>query len=245
MTKPALSSEPSPALSPAPPPNHSPARQGAAPDFERVMREHNRMMFRLARSILRDDAEAEDAVQDAYLSAFRNLDAFRGEAALSTWLARIVINEAYARLRKRRRDATVIDFESRQPDAALTMIDDPRDDSAERPDKAAMRSELRALLERRIDALPEQFRIAFILREVQEMSVDDAAEILGVPAETVRSRAFRARAMLRESLARDLDEASVDAFGFDGARCDRLCAAVLSKLGIPKPSNPTNEGEAA
>ncbi len=104
------------------------------------------------------------------------------------------------------------------------------DDRAEQPDAAAMRAEFRRLLERRIDALPEQFRTAFVLREVEEMSVEDAAECLDVPPATVRSRAFRARALLRESLSREIDTATVDAFGFAGARCDRIVANVLARV---------------
>ena len=101
--------------------------------------------------------------------------------------------------------------------------------TAERPEAAAMRAELRRMLERRIDALPEQFRIVFMLREVEEMSVEETAECLDVPAATVRTRAFRARALLRESLSRDLDAATVDAFGFAGERCDRIVANVLER----------------
>ena len=104
------------------------------------------------------------------------------------------------------------------------------DDRAEQPDAAAMRAELRRLLERRIDALPEQFRTAFVLREVEEMSVEDAAECLDVPPATVRSRAFRARELLRESLSREIDTVTVDAFGFAGARCDRIVATVLARV---------------
>ena len=198
--------------------------------FETVMRAHNSMLYRLARSILRDDADAEDAVQDAYLSAYRNIASFRGGAKLSTWLARIVINEAYGRLRKQKQRGVVVPFDAAAHEQARTQEDTMADDRAEQPDAAAMRAELRRLLERRIDALPEQFRTAFVLREVEEMSVEDAAECLDVPPATVRSRAFRARALLRESLSREIDTATVDAFGFAGARCDRIVANVLARV---------------
>jgi RNA polymerase sigma-70 factor (ECF subfamily) len=198
--------------------------------FETVMRAHNSMLYRLARSILRDDADAEDAVQDAYLSAYRNIASFRGGAKLSTWLARIVINEAYGRLRKQKQRGVVVPFDVGAHEQARTQEDTMADDRAEQPDAAAMRAELRRLLERRIDALPEQFRTAFVLREVEEMSVEDAAECLEVPPATVRSRAFRARALLRESLSREIDTATVDAFGFAGARCDRIVANVLARV---------------
>ena len=198
--------------------------------FEAVMREHNRMLYRLARSILKDDAEAEDAVQEAYFAAYRNINAFRGGAKLSTWLARIVINEAFGRLRKRKK-AVVVPLES----ARIGGDSRPEEGNMfegteEQPDAAALRAELRGLLERRIDSLPEPFRIVFVLRDVEEMSVEEAAECLEIPAATVRTRAFRARALLRESLSRDLDAATVDAFGFAGQRCDRIVANVLERV---------------
>jgi len=196
--------------------------------FESLMRAHNRMLFRLARSILRDDAEAEDALQEAYLAAYRNIATFRGGARLSTWLARIVINEAYGRLRKRPRAATVISLDGTgragEPRAEEgTMVDE----TTERPEVAAERAELRRMLERRIDELPEQFRTVFVLREVEELSVEETAACLDLPPATVRTRAFRARALLRAALARDVDAATVDAFGFAGERCDRIVANVL------------------
>jgi RNA polymerase sigma-70 factor (ECF subfamily) len=204
--------------------------------FEALMREHNRMLYRLARSILKDDAEAEDAVQEAYLAAYRNIGGFRGGARPSTWLGRIVINEAYGRLRKSKRAAAVVPLESARiggdsrPEEGIMV-----EATGERPDAAAMRAELRDLLERRIDALPEPFRVVFVLRDVEEMSVEEASECLDIPAATVRTRAFRARALLRESLSHDLDAATVDAFGFAGERCDRIVANVLEKV---RQSNP-------
>jgi RNA polymerase sigma-70 factor (ECF subfamily) len=201
--------------------------------FELLMRRHNQMLYRIARGILRDGAEAEDAVQDAYLAAFRNIAAFRGGSRLSTWLARIVINESYALLRKRKRAGVVLPF-GPQSEAWGTGERDAEEDAmtataAEQPDAAASRAEVRRLLERNIDALPDQFRTAFILREVEEMSVDEAAACLGVPAATVRSRTFRARALLREAMAREVDVATVHAFGFAGERCDRIVAGVLAR----------------
>jgi RNA polymerase sigma-70 factor (ECF subfamily) len=201
--------------------------------FELLMRRHNQMLYRIARSILRDDAEAEDAVQDAYLAAFRNIAGFRGGARLSTWLARIVINESYGLLRKRKRAGVVLPF-SAQSDPRSAGERDAEEGvmteaSSEQPDAAASRGEVRRLLERNIDALPDQFRTAFVLREVEEMSVDEAAACLGVPAATVRTRTFRARALLREAMAREVDVATVHAFGFAGDRCDRIVAGVLAR----------------
>ena len=197
--------------------------------FEALMRKHNQLLYRIARSILQDDDEAEDAVQDAYLAAYRNIATFRGGAKLSTWLARIVINESYAQLRKRK-PGVVVPFSNDGSDGFDSRDHAMTDETREEPERTAMRSELRRMLESKIDALPEQFRTAFILREVEEMSVEQAAAVLLLPPATVRTRAFRARALLRESLARDIDTATPDAFGFAGERCDRIVAAVLGRL---------------
>jgi RNA polymerase sigma-70 factor, ECF subfamily len=208
--------------------------------LEAVMRAHNRMLYRLARSILKDDAEAEDAVQEAYLAGYRNIASFRGGAKLSTWFARIVINEAYGRLRKRKRMAAIVPLDRGEPsgDSGDARIERGimMDETVERPEAGAMRSELRQILERRIDALPEQFRTVFVLRDVEELSVEETAECLDLPPATVRTRAFRARALLRESLTRELDAATVDAFGFAGERCDRIVAKVLQAVRLFNPS---------
>jgi RNA polymerase sigma-70 factor (ECF subfamily) len=213
------------------------ARRIAARDeraFESLMRAHNRMLFRLARSILNDDAEAEDALQEAYIAAYRGIGGFRGGAKLSTWLARIVINEAYARVRKRRRTAPVIalDAAGASRDHGNSRLEEGAmaDDTMERPDAAAMRAELRRMLERRIDELPEQFRTVYVMRDVEELSVEETAQCLDLPPATVRTRAFRARALLREALARDIDAVTLDAFGFAGDRCDRIVAHVLQRV---------------
>jgi len=196
--------------------------------FEALMRRHNRMLYRLARSILKDDGEAEDAVQEAYLAAYRNIGSFRGGSKLSTWLARIVINEAYARLRKQKRAGVIVPFDAHDRGVNIEE-DDMADVTTEQPEAAAMRAELRRLLERKIDELPAQFRTVFMLRDVEELSVEETAECLDVPPATVRTRAFRARALLRESLSRDIDTATVNAFGFAGERCDRIVANVLAR----------------
>jgi RNA polymerase sigma-70 factor, ECF subfamily len=197
--------------------------------FEALMRQYNGRLFRAARSILRDDAEAEDALQDAYLDAYRHIDEFRGGARLGTWLTRIVINRALMRLRKQKRDRVVVPFGDRtnfdndQPGAEMA------DELAESPPNATLRAELRVILERKIDALPVAFRTVFVMREVEEMTVEETADSLQIPAATVRSRLFRARALLREGLARDMDMATTDVFGFAGDRCDRIVAGVLAR----------------
>jgi len=207
--------------------------------FEQLMRHHNTALFRAARAIVRDDADAEDVVQEGYLSAYRHLAQFRADARLSTWLTRIVINHALGRLRARRRDNVVALLDDRPPGGAEPMEQAMDEDPHASPEASAMRAELRRLLEKKIDALPLAFRAAFILREVEEMTIDEAAECLGVPAATVRTRVFRARALLRESLAEEMDVVTADVFAFAGARCDRIVARVLERLQAGDGANAT------
>ena len=206
------------------------AAKGDESAFERIMRQHNRLLFRTARSILKSDAEAEDALQEAYLRAWRALSTFRADSKLSTWLVRIVINEALGRLR-RRKSAQVIPLESvMEPFDRQTQESAEEDDPEREPDRLAMRSQVRRLMEARIDLLPEAFRTVFMLRAVEELSVEEVAAALEIPETTVRTRFFRARSLLRESLSRDVDLVISDAFSFDGGRCDRIVANVLTKL---------------
>jgi RNA polymerase sigma-70 factor (ECF subfamily) len=195
--------------------------------LETLMRRHNQRLFRTARAILRNDADAEDAVQDAYLRAFRAIETYRGEAKLSTWLVRIVVNESLGRRRKRERTAEVI-----RMDGTLDLDDVGDDDTpgVGGPEHAAMRGEARRMLETLIDALPSPYRVIFLLRAVEELPVDEVAAALDVPEATVRTRYFRARAMLRERLAREFDLRLEDVFAFAGERCDRIVAGVLARL---------------
>jgi RNA polymerase sigma-70 factor (ECF subfamily) len=191
------------------------------------MRQYNQRLFRVARSILKDDADAEDALQDAYVQAYRKLDEFRGAAELGTWLTRIVINQALMRIRRRTRDRNVVPFGGSGDGAKELEV---ADEQAESPSDAALRGEVRRVLERRIDELPESFRTVFVMREVEEMTARETADALGIPEATVRTRLFRARALLREALDRDMDNARGGVFGFDGARCYRIVANVLARL---------------
>jgi RNA polymerase sigma-70 factor, ECF subfamily len=203
------------------------AGDGAA--FELLMRRHNRRLYRLARSMLRDAADAEEALQEAYLSAFKSLAGFRGDSALATWLSRLVVNECLARLRRQaRRDNIVPIASAAAPEQEEGQVMAASD--IESPDDALARSEVRALLERKLDELPEAFRTVFVLRSVEELSVEETAQCLDISEATVRTRHFRARGMLRESLAQDLDLAERDVFSFDGPRCDRIVARVLTDL---------------
>ena len=204
------------------------ARAGEPAALERVMRRHNRALFRTARAILRDDMEAEDVVQDTYLRAFAALEGFRGDSSLGTWLTRIAANEALMRRRRRQREAKVVSLEE-EGEGLMELVAD----AGRGPESAAMDSEVRAVLERRIDALPDLYREVFVLRAVEELSVEETAAALGVSDAVVRTRFFRARAMLRGALERELDLGLSSAFSFDGARCDRIVAAVLARLAKP------------
>jgi RNA polymerase sigma-70 factor (ECF subfamily) len=204
-------------------------RQGDARAFETLMRKCNQKLFRIARSILKDDSEAEDALQEAYLTAYTALKNFRGDSALTTWLSRIVINEALGRMRKSRRAAEVIPIATGDPETLLAEEEAVTDERTT-PEEAALRSQLRAVLERKIDALPAAFRTVFVMRELEEMTVEETAAALGIPEATVRTRLFRARSQLRESLATEIDVTLPDAFSFDGARCDRIVAGVLARI---------------
>jgi RNA polymerase sigma-70 factor (ECF subfamily) len=201
-------------------------KAGEGRAMEALMRRHNRVLYRTARAILRDDAEAEDAVQDAYIRAYKAFDTFRGEAKLSTWLVRIAANEALMRRRHNARLAEVVPIDGNVEDPEPDM------DNQEGPERDAVRAQMRRLLESRIDELPDSYRTVFMLRGVQELSVEETAAALDMPEATVRTRYFRARGLLREALARDIDVTMQDAFGFDGARCDRIVDNVLKKLGL-------------
>jgi len=196
--------------------------------FEALMRRHNRTMFRTARAILHDDAEAEDALQEAYLQAYRTIGGFRGDAKFSTWMARVVANEALARLRKQVRRAAIVPL---QGGVEIDEVNPTMEDRMDKgPESAARRTEMRKLLEKRIDALPGAYRPVFMLRAVEEYSVEETAAILQIPAATVRSRFHRARSLLREGLASEVDLAYEEVFGFAGERCDRIVASVMQRI---------------
>jgi RNA polymerase sigma-70 factor, ECF subfamily len=213
------------------------AADGDTAAFEAIMRRYNQLLFRTARSVLKSDSETEDAVQEAYFSAWRSLAGFRADAKLSTWLVRIVLNEALGRVRQRTGNVVPLDMVAGQ----LLLEDDTamEADQDAQPDRVAARAQFRRLVEARIDELPAQFRTIFMLRAVQEWTVDEVAAALGIPEATVRTRFFRARGLLRESLARDIDVGLEDAFSFAGARCDRIVAGVLA--GISRDGEPPSD----
>jgi RNA polymerase sigma-70 factor, ECF subfamily len=192
--------------------------------FERIMRRHNQRLFRAARAILNDDAEAEDVMQETYTRAFAHLGQFRGDAQLATWLTKIAVHEALARVRKRRRLAPLPSGDDVE---ALPMPDRPMPPD---PEREAHNAELRKLLERAIDELPETYRTVFVLREVEGLSTATTAECLGVSEEVVKTRLSRARVRLRDGLYERAGAVASAAFTFGGERCDRIVAAVLPRL---------------
>jgi RNA polymerase sigma factor (sigma-70 family) len=197
---------------------------GDRSQFEQLMRLHNRRLYRIARATLGYHAEAQDAMQEAYFAAYRSVGQFRGDAAIATWLSRLVLNECLSRLRRSARRQNVIPLVS-----SNSEINTVANSESELPERILGRAEMRALLERKLDDLPQSFRVVFILRSVEELSVEETAQCLGIRETTVR-RHFRAKSLLRESLAQEIDLAERDLFEFGGTNCEGVIASVLARL---------------
>ena len=198
-----------------------------------IIRRHNQRLFRAARAIVRNDGDAEDIVQASYVKAFTHLDSFRGEAELSTWLTRIVLNEALGRQRRKRPTTGIeqIDIESARGGGqviAFRSIQATLD-----PETEMARMEVRQLLERAVDDLPTPFRAVFVLRDVEGMSIEETAAHLGIRPETVKTRMHRARRLLRAAIETQMDGAFATLFPFDGARCVGMADRVLAQLRLP------------
>ena len=201
-------------------------RNGETALFEILMRRHNQRVYRAARAILKDESEAEDVMQQAYINAFLHLEQFESRAQFSTWLTRITIYEALARRRKQR------------PEEPLSSNDEgygpePVSSSEISPERQAYSGELARLIEGAVDALPESYRAVFMLREVEGLSTLETAEGLGVGEEAVKTRLHRARAMVRHTLSDRLGASASQAFQFHAPRCDRVVAAVLAEIVKP------------
>ena len=217
-------------------------RKGDAGAFRTLMQRHNRRLYRMARSVLRDPMEAEDALQDAYVLAFTNIDQVRDAASLGAWLGRIVRNEALRRLRPSLLAKTLmVGIDDDRPFAeacgdhtyGAQVIPFPgAQHPPPTPEEDAARLEVRRLLERAIDRLPGPFRTVYVLRDVEQMSGDEVSAVLSIPPETVRTRLHRARRLLGRNLRRQLSPDLADAFPFAGARCARIVARVLERLGL-------------
>jgi RNA polymerase sigma-70 factor, ECF subfamily len=207
------------------------ARTGVGSAFRTIIQRNNRRLFRVARSILKDDSEAEDVVQEVYVRAFEHLSEFRGESTLATWLTRIAINEAQGRLRRQRptADLAVIDSERK---AMSEIIPFPLASPNSDPERLAAQREVRRLIERAVDELPDAFRVVFVMRAVEEMSIEETASFLGLREETVKTRLHRARNLLRQALDAQLAPALKDSFPFDGTRCARIADLVLKRLAL-------------
>ena len=206
------------------------ARLRDEPAIRALTRRYNRRLFRLARSVLRNDSEAEDVVQEAWVRAFTALDGFRGEAAFATWLTRIALNEALGR---RRRERPTLDWETYGDTASeAEIINFPVSAMVSDPERTMARSEMRDVLERSIDELPDAFRLVFMTRIIEGMNVEETADLLGLKPETVKTRLHRARAMLRDNVERKIGPIVLEAFPFAGRRCGRLTEAVLKRLGF-------------
>jgi RNA polymerase sigma-70 factor (ECF subfamily) len=199
--------------------------------FRIIMERHNRRLYRIARGILRNDTEAEDAVQEAYVSAFTHLDGFRGDSSLATWLARITMNEALGRLRRKRLAVDLDTFEAQRTEAQIIQF--PQTVASDDPERTMAQREILQLVEQATDNLPEIFRIVFITRVIEGMSVEETADLLGLQPETVKTRLHRARRLVREQLNKQIGPVLMDAFPFAGRRCERMTNAVMQRLGLP------------
>jgi RNA polymerase sigma-70 factor (ECF subfamily) len=206
------------------------ARAGDREAFRAIMTRCNQRLFRVARAVVRDEAEAEDVLQEAYTRAFAAIGDFRGEAGVATWLTRIVLNEAHGRLRRRKPTVDLDALEAAEAEGGQ-VLNFPNMAKSGDPEADAARAQIRRLLERAVDELPEPFRLVFILREVEELSVEETARHLGLRIETVKTRLHRARRRLREALDAQLADVMVGAYPFLGARCARITEAVLKRLG--------------
>ena len=201
-------------------------RGGETALYEILVRRYNQRMYRIARAILRDDTEAEDVMQDAYVRAYQNLHQFEGRSPFSTWLTRIAVHEALARLRFRRR-MQQLDESKEEGDTAVPVIEQSLN-----PEQEASKVELGRLLEEALLKLPEQYRSVLMLRHVEEMSTAETAEVLSLSEENVKVRLHRGRALMRRNLIERMGAQAKEAFPFMGTRCDRVTAAVLRRIGM-------------
>ena len=202
-------------------------RGGDTALYEVLMRRYNQRLYRIARAIVRDDAEAEDVVQQAYINAYLHLDQFAERARLSTWITKIAVYGALARVRRRER-APAVPFD----DAGEDSMEARTTSTSIDPERQALSGELRALLEQAIEGLPESYRTVFVLRELEGLNTAEAADCLDVTEETVKTRLHRAKAMLRDTLYQRAGVAGPSVFALHLSRCDRIVEAVFARLPV-------------
>ncbi|HHY49312.1 MAG TPA: RNA polymerase sigma factor [Alphaproteobacteria bacterium] len=208
------------------------ARRRDEAAIRELVRRNNQRLFRVARAVLHNDAEAEDVVQETYVKAFTRLDSFEGKAAFSTWLTRIALNEAFGR-RRRKKPLEPLDAVEQAESHGAELIPFPGATTPLSPEATTGRREMHAMLEQLIDALPDPFRVVFVLREIEEMSTEEVAAALGINAATVKTRLFRARRLLRAAIAARFADGFAAVYPFDGARCARLADRVVAALATP------------
>ena len=199
--------------------------------FATIMQRHNQRLYRIARSVLRNSVDAEDAVQEAYVAAFTHLATYRRESPLVAWLSRIVMNEALGRLRRK---PAATDFAPLEAVPEAEIIQFPSSATNEDPERTMAQRQILQLVENATDALPEVYRVVFVTRVIEGMSVEETADLLRIKSETVKTRLHRARQLLREQLNKQIGPIMMDAFPFAGRRCERLTAGVLERLGLDK-----------
>lgn len=210
------------------------ARQGGENAIRALIKRNNQRLFRVARAVMRNDAEAEDVVQEAYVRAFTRLDSFKGDAMFSTWLTKIALNEALTRIRRLRPVAELDELDIAANGGQVIMF--PTSLTPPGADAELARGQVRALLEQAIDELPAAFRIVFILRDVEEMSIDETATQLALKPETVKTRLHRARKLMRAAIEKRLSSGFAELFPFNGARCERMADQVVERLrGLERP----------
>ncbi|MEO8758073.1 MAG: RNA polymerase sigma factor [Devosia sp.] len=205
------------------------ARAGDESAVRAIIKRHNQRMFRVARSVVHNDADAEDVVQASYVKAFTHLDGYRGDAQLSTWLTRIVLNEAIGRMRSARPTVSVEQIDLESPLSAQ-IIQFPALQATTNPETEMARQEIRAFLESAVDKLPAAFRTVFVLMDVEGLSGEETAAYLDIKPETVRTRLHRARRLMRSALEEQLSGAFASLFPFDGERCVHMADRVILRL---------------
>lgn len=207
------------------------ARTGGENAIRILIKRNNRRLFRVARAVVRDDCEAEDIVQESYVRAFTRLDTFRGESSFSTWITRIALNEALGRVRRRRPVAPLAEFDALAagPDGGRVVMF-PTSLTLPGAEAELGRSQVRELLELAVDELPAAFRIVFVLRDIEELSIEETARQLSLKPETVKTRLHRARRLMRATIEKRLSSGFSGLFPFDGARCEKMADRVVERL---------------